>query len=107
MPEGFDRELLTDLKKERVAKSKTLAEWAQLGVRLPGGGALPQDYDKPVTLIAPNYNPKRDTVVNGPIYVVYDNFWAILEYNSSYKYSLAVNMLSDAIARRATTRQPE
>jgi membrane-bound lytic murein transglycosylase B len=107
LPPGFNRELLTDLKKERVAKSRTLEEWAQLGVRLPGGGALPLDYNKPVTLIAPNYNPKTDTEVQGPVFVVYDNFWAILDYNSSYKYSLAVNMLADAIGRPQVSRQPE
>lgn len=107
LPQGFDRELLTDLKKERAAKSKTLEEWAQLGVRLPGGGALPLDYNKKVTLIAPNYNPQTDTEVQGPVFVVYDNFWAILDYNSSYKYSLAVNMLADAIGRPDMSRQPE
>lgn len=99
LPAGFDLALLTDLKKERISHSKTLREWAELGVRLPGGGALPQDYDKPVTIIAPNFNPKTDTEIQGPVFVVYDNFWAIIEYNSSYKYSLAVNMLADAIGK--------
>lgn len=99
LPANFDRHLLTDLRREKATKSKTLQEWAKLGIRLPGGGALPQDYNKPVTIIAPNYNPKRDSSVTGPVYVVYDNFWAIMSYNSSYKYSLAVNMLADAIKR--------
>ncbi|MDB5491421.1 MAG: lytic murein transglycosylase [Micavibrio sp.] len=107
LPPGFNRDHLTDLKKERVERSKTLQEWAQLGVRLPGGGALPLDYNKPVTLIAPNYNPQTDREVQGPVYVVYDNFWTILDYNSSYKYSLAVNMLADAIGRPQVMRQPE
>lgn len=106
LPAGFDRDLLTDLKKERAARSRTLQEWANLGVRLPGGGALPFDYNRPVALIAPNYNPKTDTSVEGPVFVVYDNFWAIVEYNSSYKYSLAVNKLADAIAKQPS-RQPE
>jgi membrane-bound lytic murein transglycosylase B len=106
LPDNFDLNLLTDMKRERAAKSKTLAQWAELGVRLPGGGALPQDYDKPVTLIAPNYKPGADVAARSPIYVVYDNFWAIVNYNSSYKYALAVNMLADAIAK-PPERQPE
>ena len=97
LPPGFSPDQLTDLIRERPAKSKTLSEWAGLGVRPKDGAPLPSD-GKRVALIAPDCDPKKDNAVKGRAFIVFDNFWAIMGYNPSYKYAIAVNTLADAIA---------
>jgi peptidoglycan lytic transglycosylase B len=64
-----------------------IARWAELGVRLPSGRALPAS-EVPASLVA---GSTRHFLVN-------PNYDAILEYNCSHSYAITVALLSDAIA---------
>jgi membrane-bound lytic murein transglycosylase B len=63
-----------------------LDEWQKMGVRLPGGGALPTA-------------DQRASLVSGRSrhFLVYDNYDAILEYNCAHAYAISVALLADAI----------
>ncbi len=67
-----------------------LERWARLGVRRPGGGTLPL---APITasLIVPAGH-------QGPAFLVYRNFGAIMRYNPATAYALGIGHLSDRIA---------
>lgn len=88
LPEGFDF-ALTDSQVRHA-----LAEWAAMGVRAASG-----------TLIG-TYDPNlRARIVlpagaRGPAFLVFENFEAILKYNHSTAYGLAVGLLSEGIAGR-------
>jgi membrane-bound lytic murein transglycosylase B len=66
---------------------RPLAEWQALGVRLPGGQALPAA-------------GMTASLVRGEArhFLVYRNFEAILDYNCSNAYAVTVALLSDRIA---------
>ncbi|MCM2344829.1 MAG: lytic murein transglycosylase [Alphaproteobacteria bacterium] len=98
LPQGFDRTLLTDTLREQ--HNKTPQEWAALGLRLEGGGAMPADNTMRAMIIAPNYN-KQTGDFSGPVYMVYDNFRTVMQYNKSYKYALTVLQMADIIAKPA------
>ncbi len=75
---------------------RTLAQWAELGVtrvdggrpdRTSGGAAAP---DSAAYLFAP-------TGAGGPVFLATRNFDAILSYNTSHKYALAVSLLIDRL----------
>ena len=88
LPDGFDYSLADGGK-------RAVAEWAATGVSAAHGSLL-SDYD-------PNL---RGRVIvpagaKGPAFIVFENFEAILKYNRSTSYALAVGMLSDAVAGRA------
>ena len=63
------------------------ARWAELGIRLLNGKALPAS-DVPASLVA---GSTRHFLVN-------PNYDAILEYNCSHSYGITVALLGDAIA---------
>ena len=88
LPDGFDYALADPSIK------KPLAEWASSG--LTGAkGSLLETYDPNLRgrLIVP-------AGARGPSFVVFGNFEAILKYNRSTAYALAVGMLSDYVAGR-------
>ncbi|HMF93659.1 MAG TPA: lytic murein transglycosylase [Vicinamibacterales bacterium] len=64
-----------------------LAKWQELGVRLPGGKALPKS-DVPASLVSGSTRH----------FLVTPNYDAILEYNCSHSYAITVALLGDAIA---------
>jgi lytic murein transglycosylase len=70
--------------------TKSVAEWAALGVRRADGKALPK-VDSPASIIAPAGH-------RGPAFIVFDNFRTILDYNNSVSYALAVGHLADRLA---------
>lgn len=83
LPEDFDLTLAT------MSQKKTLADWADLGVRQANGGALPQvDMEGSVVL------PQGHT---GPAFLVYDNFRAIMRWNRSINYAVSVGHLADRL----------
>jgi membrane-bound lytic murein transglycosylase B len=83
LPADFDWELAQpDLK-------KPLAAWAALGVRQVSGAPLPQA-DMRAALILPQGHA-------GPAFLVYDNFNAILGWNRSINYAIAVGHLADRL----------
>lgn len=71
--------------------AKGLLEWQELGVRRSDGSDLPGR-----NLRASLVRPGGD---GGPLYLVYDNFRALLRWNRSDYFATAVGILSDRIGR--------
>lgn len=74
------------------SKQLTLTEWQALGVRTIYGSDLPQvaDPDFKASLVMP-------AGPDGPAFLTYKNFRAILSYNCSNFYALGVSLLSDEL----------
>ena len=68
---------------------KPLPEWAQLGLLNVGGDALPTRAIR-ARLVLPDG-------ADGRAYLVYDNFEAILKWNRSNYFAIAVGTLSDSM----------
>lgn len=68
---------------------KSVAEWLQLGVTLPNGEQIPAgaEHLSAALLLPAGYR--------GPAFLIFDNFRAILKYNNSSSYALAVSQLSE------------
>ncbi|ATQ55652.1 lytic murein transglycosylase [Paracoccus yeei] len=83
LPSGFDW--------NQVSKSveKSGSQWAAMGVRTASGRPVPSG-----AIIAP-------AGARGPAFLITQNFRAILKYNASDSYALAVSFLGDAIAGRS------
>jgi membrane-bound lytic murein transglycosylase B len=79
---GFDYALAD------ASTRKSLAEWQQLGLTLPNGSDLPASaaQQQAALLLPAGYK--------GPAFLVMDNFRAILKYNNSSSYALAIGLLS-------------
>ena len=78
LPAGFDyAQADADIR-------KTVGEWRQLGVQVPLAPGLDQDR---ASLLVPAGH-------RGPAFLVLDNFRAILRYNNSSSYALAVGLLA-------------
>ncbi|NDY96799.1 lytic murein transglycosylase [Wenzhouxiangella limi] len=75
--------------KTGIEQARSLAEWAELGVRRADGGALPLA-DMSGRLLLPMGH-------GGPAFLVYDNFDVILDWNRSTLYAIAVGYLADRI----------
>ena len=73
---------------------KTVNFFKNLGVKQYNGSPLPNS-DINASLIAPNG-------VNGPVFLVYDNFKYIMRWNASTNYALSVGLLADAIVSNST-----
>lgn len=83
LPKNFDYSQ-TD-----ISTKKLVAEWANRGVTLANGQAIPTPERKlQAAIILP-------AGANGPAFIVYRNFFAIMKYNNSTSYALAVTLLSD------------
>ena len=90
LPAGFDYSLAdSDIK-------KAVVEWAASGVEAIRGPGLIERFDPNMRgrLIIP-------AGARGPAFIVFDNFSAILKYNRSTSYALAVSLLSEEIAGRS------
>lgn len=90
LPAGFDYALAdSDIK-------KAVVEWAAGGVEAIRGPSLIDRFDPNMRgrLIIP-------AGARGPAFIVFDNFGAILKYNRSTAYALAVSLLSEEIASRS------
>lgn len=83
LPPGFDPGLLG------LKTRKGLAAWQKLGVRRADGTDLPGR-----DLAASILRPSED----GPPFAVYDNYRAILKWNRSHLFAVAVGSLADRIA---------
>ena len=73
------------------------SHWAAEGVRAADGGPLPEVPDAAILLPAG---------ARGPAFLVGANFRAILKYNNSTSYALAVGLLSQRIAGGAAVQTP-
>lgn len=84
LPDGFDY-LESGLEVE-----KPVRVWRMMGVRRADGGEL-DGLDQAATVLLP-------AGVNGPAFLVRQNFRVILKWNNSVLYALAVGYLADRIA---------
>jgi membrane-bound lytic murein transglycosylase B len=72
-------------------RTRTLRQWQALGVRLPGGVALPRE-NVSASIVFP------DNGMREPAFLVYQNYRALLRWNRSDLFALAVGHLADRIA---------
>ncbi len=72
-------------------KGRSVADWQALGVTLPGGGGLPNHGAG--SILAP-------AGANGPGFLIFGNFRAILAYNNAENYAIGVGHLSDRLLGR-------
>ncbi len=75
--------------------TKPMSEWRQLGVRPLNGGNLSGDGPAAILVLGGH---------QGPAFLVRENFRAIMKYNPSTSYALAVALLADRIAGRPGIR---
>ncbi|HEU4617600.1 MAG TPA: lytic murein transglycosylase [Gammaproteobacteria bacterium] len=92
LPSGFD------YYSAGLDRSKTLAEWRAAGVRKTDGGPI-DAADVQASLLLPAGHL-------GPAFLVYANFEAILRWNRSEHFGLAVGLLADRIAGAGSLRSP-
>jgi membrane-bound lytic murein transglycosylase B len=90
LPEGFDYALAD------AEMHKPVVEWAAMGVKPMQGANLMDRFDP---------NQRTRIIVpagaQGPAFLIFGNFEAILKYNRSTSYALAVGLLSEEIAGRS------
>jgi membrane-bound lytic murein transglycosylase B len=88
---GYEVETPKGMNVARLSEraTKSLGEWQKLGVVRVGGAAYPRLTDRG-TLFAPAGS-------DGPIFLVLNNFNAILHYNTAKSYALAVGHLADRL----------
>ena len=79
-----------DLSLAGLEKTRTLAQWQALGVRLPDGQALPRENLR-ASVILPEKGARE------PAFLVYSNYRALLRWNRSHFFALAVGHLADRI----------
>jgi membrane-bound lytic murein transglycosylase B len=87
LPAGFDPALVDDRQLKKAAK--TLAEWHALGVRKVDGSPLPHR-DVSGWIVQPGGG-------EGPSFLVYGNYKALLHWNRSLFFATAVGYLADRI----------
>jgi len=87
---GFEVHLVPgfDYAQADMSVRKPVSEWLRLGVQ-PVGGLLPGSLQASASLLLP-------AGYRGPAFLVLDNFRAILRYNNSTSYALAVSLLADS-----------
>lgn len=83
LPPGFD------VGRADASVQQSTAQWAAEGVRTPQGAPLPEFADATILLPAG---------ARGPAFLVGSNFRAILRYNNSTSYALAVGLLAQRLA---------
>jgi membrane-bound lytic murein transglycosylase B len=93
-PWGWEVTLPKDFNKALIGRShwKTVAEWEKLGIRRADGGKF-GSRDADAFVMVPQG-------VTGPRFLVTRNFLAIMDYNISHSYALAVGHLADRIRGR-------
>ena len=70
--------------------TRTLGEWSRLGVRRAGNAKDLRPATRRAGLILP-------MGANGPAFLIFKNFYAILRYNQSTAYALAIGHLADRL----------
>ena len=77
---------------------KPVRAWAAMGVKRAGSGPLAAS-DEPSSIILP-------AGWRGPAFILYPNFKAVMNWNRSTLYALAVNILAQQIAGGPAVMQP-
>jgi membrane-bound lytic murein transglycosylase B len=83
LPKGFNRALIGR------QKWRTVAEWSELGIRRADGQRFGVAEAKAFVMIPQG--------IDGPAFLVTQNFLAIMDYNLSHSYAIAVGHLGDRI----------
>ena len=83
LPKGFP------LEQADTTIEKPVRAWAAMGVKRAGGGALPAS-DEPSAIVLP-------AGWRGPAFILYPNFKAVMNWNRSTLYALAVGILARQI----------
>ena len=83
LPAGFD------FSQAHIGESRTIAEWQALGVRRADGTEFPNP-DGQASLIVP-------AGWDGPVFLVTQNYRAILHYNNAAAYALTVGLLAERL----------
>jgi membrane-bound lytic murein transglycosylase B len=83
LPAGFDRALIGR------SNWRSVAEWSKLGVKPARGGNFGSPKAKAFVMVPQG--------VNGPPFLVTQNFMAIMDYNQSHSYAVAVGHLGDRL----------
>lgn len=78
-----------DWREARLDNTKSVKDWAALGVRRADGRPLPRSDQEGAILLPQGYA--------GPAFLVYDNFRRIFAWNRSANYALAVGLLADRL----------
>ncbi|PWC83832.1 murein transglycosylase [Azospirillum sp. TSH100] len=89
LPDGFPYD------QAELSITKPLSDWRRLGVRPLDGGELGGEGTASILVLAGH---------RGPAFLVRDNFRAIMRYNPSTSYSLAVAMLADRMTGKPGVR---
>ena len=84
IPASFNYQLAT------LSTKKTVNEWRALGVKTADGQSLPNSTMKASLILPMGYQ--------GPAFLTYQNFRAILRWNRSILYALSVGHLADRLA---------
>jgi len=84
LPPGLDPTLVG------LETVRRLSQWQRLGVRRADGADLPRR-DLPGSVILPGGD-------DGPAFIVYDNYRAILTWNRSNYFAVSVGQLADAVS---------
>src|SRR6266404_590975 len=92
LPQGFP------LDQADTTIEKPVRAWAAMGVKLAGNAALP-NVDDPSSIILP-------AGWRGPAFILYPNFKAVMNWNRSTLYALAVGILARQIAGGPAVMQP-
>lgn len=90
-PWGWEATLPPKFNRALIGRSKwrTVDEWVKLGVRPAAGGSFKSQHAKAFVMIPQG--------IEGPAFLVTQNFMAIMDYNLSHSYALAVGHLADRI----------
>jgi membrane-bound lytic murein transglycosylase B len=92
LPKGFP------LDQADTTIEKPVRAWAAMGVKRAGSGPLPPS-DEPSAIILP-------AGWRGPAFILYPNFKAVMNWNRSTLYALAVSLLAQQIAGGPPVMQP-
>ncbi len=92
LPQGFP------LEQADTTVEKPVKAWAAMGVKRAGGAPLPAS-DEPSSIILP-------AGWRGPAFILYPNFKAVMNWNRSTLYALAVTILAQQIAGGPAVMQP-
>lgn len=87
LPANFDKQL----EGVKAEQAKTVAQWEQLGVKLPAFAQLSPEVK--TWLVIPD-DPK------GRTYLVTENFRTIMHWNRSYYFALSVCLMADGVAQK-------
>ena len=90
-PWGWEVALPKDFNRAMIGRKKwhTVAEWQKLGVTLKAGGSFNAPQASAFVMVPQG--------VDGPAFLVTQNFMAIMDYNLSHSYAIAVGHLGDRI----------